>query len=111
MERVVFCTRERFLEPTRCSSFANAALTRHRQSPTEYSAGRCQRVNRSTVRRIETAPMREQLAAHQHEKAPSRLPRSLPSTRLPANRSARSEEHTSELQSHHDIVCRLLLEK
>src|SRR5437667_1602913 len=26
-------------------------------------------------------------------------------------RSARSEEHTSELQSHHDLVCRLLLEK
>src|SRR6266540_1057571 len=25
--------------------------------------------------------------------------------------SRRSEEHTSELQSHHDIVCRLLLEK
>src|SRR5437773_9783459 len=27
------------------------------------------------------------------------------------NRNARSEEHTSELQSHHDLVCRLLLEK
>src|SRR5437773_4892878 len=28
------------------------------------------------------------------------------------NRKAwRSEEHTSELQSHHDLVCRLLLEK
>src|SRR5277367_6950754 len=26
-------------------------------------------------------------------------------------RSIRSEEHTSELQSHHDLVCRLLLEK
>src|SRR5437773_6670104 len=26
-------------------------------------------------------------------------------------RDLRSEEHTSELQSHHDIVCRLLLEK
>src|SRR6266540_6176413 len=26
-------------------------------------------------------------------------------------RLARSEEHTSELQSHHDLVCRLLLEK
>src|SRR5437667_9324516 len=26
-------------------------------------------------------------------------------------RSWRSEEHTSELQSHHDLVCRLLLEK
>src|SRR5437773_7930705 len=34
----------------------------------------------------------------------------------PANAKAvparlRSEEHTSELQSHHDLVCRLLLEK
>src|SRR5260221_1325309 len=28
-----------------------------------------------------------------------------------ANRSIRSEEHTSELQSHSDLVCRLLLEK
>src|SRR5438132_5698892 len=27
------------------------------------------------------------------------------------NRWARSEEHTSELQSHSDLVCRLLLEK
>src|SRR5437667_10772482 len=29
---------------------------------------------------------------------------------VPARR-LRSEEHTSELQSHHDLVCRLLLEK
>src|SRR6266540_5493743 len=28
-----------------------------------------------------------------------------------AGRDRRSEEHTSELQSHHEIVCRLLLEK
>src|SRR6266540_7480970 len=28
-----------------------------------------------------------------------------------ARSARRSEEHTSELQSHHDIVCRLLLEK
>src|SRR5437667_5147114 len=27
------------------------------------------------------------------------------------NQISRSEEHTSELQSHHDLVCRLLLEK
>src|SRR5437667_12889824 len=27
------------------------------------------------------------------------------------DRVDRSEEHTSELQSHHDLVCRLLLEK
>src|SRR5437773_9274314 len=32
--------------------------------------------------------------------------------RLAVRRSNyRSEEHTSELQSHHDLVCRLLLEK
>src|SRR5947207_8678556 len=29
----------------------------------------------------------------------------------PTNSSPRSEEHTSELQSHSDLVCRLLLEK
>src|SRR5947207_8415576 len=29
----------------------------------------------------------------------------------PRGRAARSEEHTSELQSHSDLVCRLLLEK
>src|SRR6266540_5998463 len=31
--------------------------------------------------------------------------------RLRDERVTRSEEHTSELQSHHDLVCRLLLEK
>src|SRR6266508_6587934 len=32
-------------------------------------------------------------------------------TRPPRSRSARSEEHTSELQSRGHLVCRLLLEK
>src|SRR5437773_3528275 len=31
--------------------------------------------------------------------------------RQTAELAGRSEEHTSELQSHHDLVCRLLLEK
>src|SRR5437588_3291822 len=31
--------------------------------------------------------------------------------RSPSGDRARSEEHTSELQSHSDLVCRLLLEK
>src|SRR3954466_1329565 len=30
---------------------------------------------------------------------------------IPHDRSERSEEHTSELQSHDNLVCRLLLEK
>src|SRR5438034_4249696 len=41
-------------------------------------------------------------------RGPPGLPRSAPASRIS---SARSEEHTSELQSHSDIVCRLLLEK
>src|SRR5215211_8811547 len=38
---------------------------------------------------------------------PRRPPRPRPAWRWPG----RSEEHTSELQSHSDLVCRLLLEK
>src|SRR5260221_1932434 len=34
-----------------------------------------------------------------------------PETYFAAHRIERSEEHTSELQSHSDLVCRLLLEK
>src|SRR5438874_6630910 len=33
------------------------------------------------------------------------------SSTTPASRRVRSEEHTSELQSRRDLVCRLLLEK
>src|SRR5438034_2711048 len=35
----------------------------------------------------------------------------VPLTMRRRRRRARSEEHTSELQSHSDLVCRLLLEK
>src|SRR6266851_697633 len=34
-----------------------------------------------------------------------------PPAPVPPPKPPRSEEHTSELQSHHDLVCRLLLEK
>src|SRR5437773_3848650 len=37
-------------------------------------------------------------------------PRRRPSPCAHAQALQRSEEHTSELQSHHDLVCRLLLE-
>src|SRR5215211_7518622 len=43
---------------------------------------------------------------------PLPLPYAVPATETVAvKRLARSEEHTSELQSHSDLVCRLLLEK
>src|SRR5260221_10529860 len=35
----------------------------------------------------------------------------LPTEGMPCVNGLRSEEHTSELQSHSDLVCRLLLEK
>src|SRR5437773_12445116 len=49
----------------------------------------------------------ERRAAHRERRSP---PRGwLASVR--STTAMRSEEHTSELQSHHDLVCRLLLEK
>src|SRR5438034_5259047 len=45
-------------------------------------------------------------AARGRTAPPSAAPAPRPSWRRP-----RSEEHTSELQSHSDLVCRLLLEK
>src|SRR6185369_17906473 len=43
---------------------------------------------------------------------PQRMPRPQKSLRLPSSMAIpRSEEHTSELQSHLNLVCRLLLEK
>src|SRR5437773_7719484 len=42
---------------------------------------------------------------------PGRTPGPSTRARRCTGRAARSEEHTSELQSHHDLVCRLLLEK
>src|SRR5438067_9186535 len=47
-------------------------------------------------------------------RAESERPRASPPVRLnraPTRRALRSEDHTSELQSRFDLVCRLLLEK
>src|SRR5438132_8141380 len=54
--------------------------------------------------RTPSAPLPESSV---HPAAPKSAPPSSPRAR-PA---CRSEEHTSELQSHSDLVCRLLLEK
>src|SRR5204863_6735185 len=55
-------------------------------------------------RRRDGADARQEFAEHQRPAAPTLvMQRGLP--------HARSEEHTSELQSRRDLVCRLLLEK
>src|SRR5437867_7048693 len=49
-----------------------------------------------------------------HDDRPSALPTAAvpdPAASSPASPDRRSEEHTSELQSPYDLVCRLLLEK
>src|SRR5690242_21141585 len=50
------------------------------------------------------------LASRDHGASPRAAP-SPPATRASRNAAIRSEEHTSELQSHVNLVCRLLLEK
>src|SRR5437773_6751792 len=44
-------------------------------------------------------------------RADGNVPRPGDAGEVKLRRGNRSEEHTSELQSHHDLVCRLLLEK
>src|SRR5947207_10773973 len=50
-------------------------------------------------------------ATRRANNAPLAPASSRPVTTVTAHGVARSEEHTSELQSHSDLVCRLLLEK
>src|SRR5438034_7790300 len=59
----------------------------------------------TAIARPRGSPTRNVSALTRHKTA--RLTASLAMT----NAATRSEEHTSELQSHSDLVCRLLLEK
>src|SRR5437773_3543270 len=60
-------------------------------------------------RRVERRAERRRLVVHRHS---HRLEGARRDVEPPGpGRARRSEEHTSELQSHHDLVCRLLLEK
>src|SRR5438034_4856306 len=75
----------------------------------------------SVVRTFSTLSLRRRRASSPGKGAKSRAiaaptiaPSSRPSASVPTiapSEWPRSEEHTSELQSHSDLVCRLLLEK
>src|SRR5690242_21158326 len=73
---------------------------------TLFRSRRCRRP-RAVRRRIRSARRREPAAPGGPEPSRIRRSRHLPAKRRPV----RSEEHTSELQSHVNLVCRLLLEK
>src|SRR2546421_5911643 len=68
---------------------------------------------RSDVQHSSPAACRRFLLSFSHPRSAVRgASRAGVAARLPESRSAgRSEEHTSELQSRSDLVCRLLLEK
>src|SRR6266540_5175953 len=97
------------------SATAHAASTRHGWSADDIVR---RRIGVSIVRgraRV-TVPTGDPRARPRRRSPADRLPRCL--LRVPLGhhsraraRPFRSEEHTSELQSHHDLVCRLLLEK
>src|SRR3954449_13479652 len=64
--------------------------------------------NDTATTEIYTLSLHDALPISDRRPRPQRLPQE---HRRPARRGGRSEEHTSELQSHSHLVCRLLLEK
>src|SRR5437773_9287627 len=95
--------RVRLTEGTTCEpNLARAACCRvAMQWPARKPRGGLRRA-RGTPRAAENTTPPGPVAVPGRAPAP-RSPRAAP--------GSRSEEHTSELQSHHDLVCRLLLEK
>src|SRR5437773_3684135 len=80
-----------------------------------YSYGACRDLHSFPTRR--SSDLRAVSALRPRQRLPSSISQSSSSTvpfQWPCAKDwsrLRSEEHTSELQSHHDLVCRLLLEK
>src|SRR5688572_31701908 len=66
---------------------------------------------RSCVRRSRDPPARARYDPAQLSRPSSEVHTTSPRCAAEAVTSARSEEHTSELQSQSNLVCRLLLEK
>src|SRR5437667_4574110 len=76
---------------------------------------RAVRQDAEAIFRVRMAAIRELAAGHySEEQIRAWHGNKSPNSYEPPNADKlvlRSEEHTSELQSHHDLVCRLLLEK
>src|SRR2546426_8820352 len=97
--------------PPRSTLFPYTPLFRSRSRPRSMGDHRIRSrsLEATGVLPPRTAPrsLRRWLDPRRHDTAPT-LPGVATSPRIPA---ARSEEHTSELQSPCNLVCRLLLEK
>src|SRR5437773_6063845 len=92
-------------QPPRSTLFPYTTLFRSVRSANEFSVGRTRNSPSGAQPRFEkySAPASRSMSRRMAQKtdSPAVYPRV----------EERSEEHTSELQSHHDLVCRLLLEK
>src|SRR5260221_5886228 len=89
--------------PPRSTLFPYTTLFRSRRAgpeETDHRHAHLLRARRQRPRRRSAAEQRYELAPPHHS-----------ITSSASASSVRSEEHTSELQSHSDLVCRLLLEK
>src|SRR2546427_2046226 len=99
------CPRQREPSARRCSEKSNAILVKFSRRACAASAN--SRSSRHTIHRLEPTAVKmgciEFPGLFEIRVGPHR--------RFPFRSSERSEEHTSELQSQSNLVCRLLLEK
>src|SRR5215213_3446745 len=82
----------------------------HVEGLSQREAARRFGLHRNTVRKMLTFSVPPATGAQSRSRAPSSMPSRPLSTRS-WRRTGRSEEHTSELQTLTNLVCRLLLEK
>src|SRR5947207_9890410 len=91
--------------PPTSTLFPYTTLFRSRSRPSNVATSRLRPARRRLLKwRATSAAARRVVSAISASVAPRAQSRQTAS-------ASRSEEHTSELQSHSDLVCRLLLEK
>src|SRR5690606_41712698 len=96
-------------QPPRSPLFPYTTLFRSRPRPPSPARTRRARRGRAALR---PGGGRDALAPDRRRLRVPRRPAAAPGFRgQPAGAAVRSEEHTSELQSRENLVCRLLLEK
>src|SRR5438034_6361043 len=96
--------------------FFFSSRRRHTRSLCDWSSDVCSSDLSGTNGKTTTSRMLSDIAratgwAPIHNRSGSNLDRGVAAALLADATWSRSEEHTSELQSHSDLVCRLLLEK
>src|SRR5438105_8188252 len=90
---------------------ATCAPTTRARAPTLLNLVQSRAAHTANVRRLPTTGGAEATSARGAAAGAVRRPLAAPDACARPSARSRSEEHTSELQSRVDLVCRLLLEK